>query len=101
MADRKHELGHEQVGRLLLRYSAPAIVGMMVNSTYNLVDAIFVGRGVGALALAGLAVSFPIQGVTGSALPSSAAFARYSSSPVSMAISAAASSISSVQLSSS
>jgi len=61
MNDRKYELGHEKIGRLLLRYSAPAMVGMMVNSLYNLVDAIFVGQGAGKLALAALAVSFPIQ----------------------------------------
>jgi len=61
MNDRKYELGHEKIGRLLLRYSAPAMVGMVVNSLYNLVDAIFVGQGAGKLALAALAVSFPIQ----------------------------------------
>lgn len=61
MRDRKHELGHEKMGSLLLRYSSPAIVAMIVNSLYNLVDAIFVGQGVGPLGLAGLAVAFPIQ----------------------------------------
>jgi putative MATE family efflux protein len=61
MNDRKHELGNESVGRLLVRYSTPAMVAMFVNSLYNLVDTIFVGRGAGTLALAGLAVSFPIQ----------------------------------------
>ena len=61
MADRKYELGHERVGRLLVRYSSPAMFAMFVNSLYNLVDTIFVGRGAGTLALAALAVSFPIQ----------------------------------------
>lgn len=61
MVDRKYEMGHEKVGRLLVLYSAPAIVAMSANSLYNLVDAIFVGRGAGPLALAALAVSFPIQ----------------------------------------
>lgn len=61
MHDRKHDLEHEPIGRLLMRYSAPAIFAMMVNSLYNLVDTIFVGQGAGTLALAGLAVSFPIQ----------------------------------------
>jgi putative MATE family efflux protein len=61
MSDRKERLGSEPVGKLLLRLSAPAIVAMMVNSMYNLVDAIFVGRGVGPIGLAALAVSFPIQ----------------------------------------
>ncbi len=64
MEERRYELGHEHVGRLLIRYSTPAIVAMCVNSLYNLVDAIFVGQGVGPMALAGLAVAFPIQMIT-------------------------------------
>lgn len=61
MTDRTQELGSEPIGRLLVRYSAPAMFAMFVNSLYNLVDTIFVGQGAGTLALAGLAVSFPIQ----------------------------------------
>lgn len=61
MTDRRHEMAQERIGRLLFRYSTPAMVAMFVNSTYNLVDAIFVGQGVGPLALAALAVTFPIQ----------------------------------------
>lgn len=45
---------------LLLKFSLPAIVGLLVNALYNIVDSIFVGRGVGDLALAGVTVSFPI-----------------------------------------
>lgn len=54
-------LGNENIGRLLIRLSVPAVIGMMVNSLYNLVDTIFVGQGVGTLALASLAVCFPVQ----------------------------------------
>ncbi|HOJ33674.1 MAG TPA: MATE family efflux transporter [Candidatus Hydrogenedentes bacterium] len=61
MNDRQKEMAEEHIGRLLFRYSSPAIVAMMVNSTYNLVDTIFVGQGVGKNALAAMAVSFPIQ----------------------------------------
>ncbi|HPO13136.1 MAG TPA: MATE family efflux transporter [Candidatus Hydrogenedentes bacterium] len=61
MQNRTYELGHEPIGRLLFKYSLPSIIAMMVSSTYNLVDAIFVGQGAGTLALAGLAVAFPIQ----------------------------------------
>ena len=61
MDKRKYELGHEPIGRLLVRYSTPAMVAMFANSLYNLVDAIFVGQGPGTLALGALAVSFPIQ----------------------------------------
>jgi putative MATE family efflux protein len=49
------------VGRLLARLAIPATVGMLVNALYNVVDALFVGRGVGALAIGGLAVAFPLQ----------------------------------------
>lgn len=54
-------LAKESIGKLLLKLSAPAIVGMMVQSLYNLVDTIFVGRGVGEMAIAGLTIVFPIQ----------------------------------------
>jgi len=49
------------MGKLLVRMSAPAIAGMLVNSLYNIVDTIFVGQGVGTLALAALAICFPVQ----------------------------------------
>jgi len=52
---------HQDVGRLLLNFSLPAIIAMLVNSLYNIMDRIFVGRGVGALAIAGTTVGFPIM----------------------------------------
>ena len=58
---RDRMLGEESMGRLLARLSIPATVGMVVGATYNVVDTIFIGRGVGALAIGGLAISFPIQ----------------------------------------
>lgn len=61
MTDRTDELGKEPIGRLLFRYSAPAMFAMFVNSLYNLVDTIFVGLGVGTLALGGMAISWPIH----------------------------------------
>jgi putative MATE family efflux protein len=54
-------LGKDPLFPLLMRLSVPAVVGMMVMALYNIVDSIFVGRGVGSLALAGLAIAFPIQ----------------------------------------
>ncbi|MCX7828856.1 MAG: MATE family efflux transporter [Thermanaerothrix sp.] len=54
-------LGTEPVGRLLVRLSLPAMVGMFVQATYNTVDALFIGWGVGPLGLAGTAVVFPVQ----------------------------------------
>ncbi|TFG93396.1 MAG: MATE family efflux transporter [Candidatus Atribacteria bacterium] len=54
-------LGEEKISKLLINLSLPATIGMMVNALYNLVDTIFVGRGVGALAIGGLTIAFPIQ----------------------------------------
>ena len=54
-------LGEEKISKLLVNLSLPATVGMLVNALYNLVDTIFVGRGVGAIAIGGLTVAFPIQ----------------------------------------
>ncbi|MEW9097030.1 MAG: MATE family efflux transporter [Clostridiaceae bacterium] len=59
--DRSKQLGEESIGKLLLKFSIPAIIGMLVNALYNMVDRIFIGRGVGALAISGLAVGFPLS----------------------------------------
>lgn len=53
------DLGKDPIPRLLLTFAVPAIVGLLINALYNIVDRIFVGNGVGALGLAGIAVSFP------------------------------------------
>jgi putative MATE family efflux protein len=55
-----HRLEHEKVSRLLLNYAIPAVIGTMVNSLYNIVDRIFIGQGVGPLAISGLTLTFPI-----------------------------------------
>ncbi|NMB21642.1 MAG: MATE family efflux transporter, partial [Firmicutes bacterium] len=59
--DRAERLGNEKVLPLLIRFSVPAIIGMLVQALYNVVDRIFVGNGVGPLGLAGLTVSFPVM----------------------------------------
>jgi putative MATE family efflux protein len=59
--DRSKQLGEESIGKLLLKFSIPAIVGMLVNALYNMVDRIFIGRGVGSLAISGIAVGFPLS----------------------------------------
>ncbi|QUH20299.1 MATE family efflux transporter [Alkaliphilus sp. B6464] len=59
--DRSKQLAEEKIGKLLLTFSVPAIVGMLVNALYNIVDRIFVGRGVGSLAIAGITIGFPIM----------------------------------------
>lgn len=59
--DRSKQLGEESIGKLLFKFSLPAIIGMLVNALYNMVDRIFIGRGVGSLALSGLAAGFPLS----------------------------------------
>lgn len=59
--NRDRMLGEEKIGRLLARLAIPAIIGTLVFSLYNLVDTIFVGQGIGALAIGALAVVFPLQ----------------------------------------
>ncbi len=59
--DHSQQLGTERIDRLLVRMSAPAMVGLVVQALYNLTDTIFVGRGVGSLGIAGIAISFPVQ----------------------------------------
>lgn len=54
-------LATENVGKLLWTYTLPAIVGTVVMSIYNIVDRIFIGHGVGALAISGLALTFPFM----------------------------------------
>ena len=54
-------LANEPIKTLLWRLSLPATVGMFVMSLYNVVDAIFVGRGVGTLGIAGVSIVFPVQ----------------------------------------
>lgn len=61
MTKSRESLLNESIINLLIKFSAPAMVGMMVNALYNLVDTIFVGKGVGTLAITALAVAFPIQ----------------------------------------
>ncbi|HZK29142.1 MAG TPA: MATE family efflux transporter [Clostridia bacterium] len=48
------------IPKLLLKFSLPAIIGLLVNALYNIVDSIFVGQGVGELALAGVTVGLPV-----------------------------------------
>lgn len=58
------ELGTEPIGKLLKNYAVPAIIAMTASSLYNIVDSIFIGHGVGPLAIAGLAVTFPLMNLS-------------------------------------
>lgn len=55
------ELGTEKIGKLLKQYAIPAIIAMTASSLYNITDSIFIGRGVSALAISGLAICFPLM----------------------------------------
>jgi putative MATE family efflux protein len=54
-------LGTENVWDLLLQYAIPSVIAMTASSLYNITDSIFIGQGVGALAISGLAISFPLM----------------------------------------
>jgi putative MATE family efflux protein len=56
-----NRLGTEKISALLLKFSIPAITGMLVNAVYNLVDRVFVGRGVNDIALGGLSLALPLM----------------------------------------
>ena len=58
------ELGTEKIGKLLKAYALPAIIAMTASSLYNMVDSIFIGHGVGPMAISGLAVTFPLMNLS-------------------------------------
>lgn len=53
-------LGTEKVQKLLIKFSLPAIISMLVNSLYNIVDQLFIGNGVGYLGNGATTIIFPI-----------------------------------------
>lgn len=59
--DKSRALGEEKIATLLRRYSGPAIIGMIVNALYNVVDSIFVGQGVGEIGLVAVTLAFPLM----------------------------------------
>lgn len=54
-------LGTEKISKLLMQYAIPAIIAMTASSLYNMVDSIFIGHGVGTMAISGLALTFPLM----------------------------------------
>ena len=59
--DKANALGEKKISALLWSYSGPAIVGMVVNALYNVVDSIFVGQGVGEIGLVAVTLAFPMM----------------------------------------
>ena len=60
ITDTELTLETKKISVLVWEYSIPAIIGTLVNSLYNIVDRIFIGQGVGAYAISGLAITFPV-----------------------------------------
>ncbi len=61
MKQQSSRLGTEKIPALLVKLSLPAFIGMFVTALYNILDAIFMARGVGTIGLAALSIVFPIQ----------------------------------------
>ena len=62
--DRTLLLEREKPGKLLLKYAFPAIIAMIASSLYNIADSIFIGQKLGALAISGLALTFPLMNLS-------------------------------------
>ncbi len=54
-------LANAPVGKLMWKYYVPAFIGVIANALYNIIDRIFIGRGVGAAALSGVSATFPMM----------------------------------------
>lgn len=63
-ANQFNVLAEKPVGSLLMQYAIPAIVAMAASSVYNIIDGIFIGQGVGAEAIMGLALTGPLMSLT-------------------------------------
>ncbi len=57
---KQFDLGKEKIGKLLMAFSVPCIISLVVNALYNMVDQIFIGWGVGYLGNGATNVIFPI-----------------------------------------
>lgn len=64
MANNPKELATQDVRKLLFSYSLPAIIAMMASALYNIIDRVFIGQGVDALAISGLAITMPIMNLS-------------------------------------
>lgn len=60
MEKEENILGTEKIGKLILKFSIPCIISMLVNALYNIVDQIFIGQGVGILGNGATNVVFPL-----------------------------------------
>ena len=61
MNEKTRELAELNIAKLMLKFFIPAFIGVFVNALYNIVDRVFIGQGVGSLALSGISVIFPVM----------------------------------------
>lgn len=64
--DREQDFQTKKISKLVWDYALPGIVGTLVSTIYNVIGRIFIGQGVGALAISGLAITFPVMNLTSS-----------------------------------
>ena len=62
---RENPLGTKPVGKLMLQFGIPAIISLLVNAIYNLVDQIYIGFAVGMLGIAATNIAFPLTAICG------------------------------------
>ena len=61
MNEKTKDLAELSVPKLMLKFFIPAFIGVFVNALYNIVDRIFIGQGVGSMALSGISAIFPVM----------------------------------------
>jgi len=66
MAKKHEELGTAKINTLLLKLSLPSMLALFANAIYNIIDTIFVGRGIGAEGIAGVAIVLPVIAIISS-----------------------------------
>lgn len=64
-SEKEIQLETKKISKLVWNYAIPAIVGTLMTAVYNVADRIFIGHGVGALAISGLAITFPVSALMG------------------------------------
>ena len=60
MKDRLFLLENEKIIKLIYKFSLPSIIGLLITASYTIIDRVFIGNGVGVLALSGVTIIFPI-----------------------------------------
>lgn len=63
MNEKQKQLGEEKISKLLVKFSLPAIAGMLIGALYNIIDRIFIGKAVGSYAIAGVGLAFPAMAI--------------------------------------